>query len=120
MQIKCLLSCLVIIKSPVNQSVCAGETVNFTCIVMFTSGSLNFATWFSDNGNVLNLLGHTETNDINGCSAPANVTNVLSVTNVSISDNGRNYVCVQDLNTRSDTIFLTVIGELSVHLCVCL
>ena len=55
-----------------------------------------------------------------GRSAPANVTTVLTctVTNVSISDNGADYTCVQGLSARSDTVFLTVFGEF--NLCICI
>ena len=96
-----------------NQSACVGGTVNFTCVVMFTSGSPSAASWFTSNGNVdaITLPGHTRTDDSNGRSAPANVTTVLTVTNVLISDNGTDYTCVQGLNERSDTVFLTVFGE---------
>ena len=81
---------------------------------MFTSGSLGGASWFTSNGNndASRELGHSVTDDSNGRSTPANVINVLTVTNVSISDNGADYVCVQGLNARSDTVFLTVFGKL--------
>ena len=109
------VSCIVIIRSPVNQSACEGETVHFTCVVMFTSGSPSPASWFTNNGgnDASGLPGHTRTDDNNGRSAPANVTTVLAVTNVSISDNGADYTCVQGLIAISDTAFLTVFGELT-------
>ena len=105
---------LVIIKSPKNQSVCERGTVNFTCVGMFSSGPPSAAVWFTNNGNTdaITLPGHTRTDDSNGRSAPANVTTVLTVTNVSISDNGADYFCAQGFNVRSDTVFLTVFGEL--------
>ena len=117
----------VIIRSPVNQSTCAGGTVNFTCVVMLTNGPLGPASWFTNNGNIeaITQPGHTRSDDINGRSAPANVTTVLTVTNVSISDNGADYVCGQGLSTtaRSDTVFLTVFGKLFVcryvYVCTC-
>ena len=52
-------------------------------------------------------------------AAPANVTNVLTVTNVRISDNGADYICAQGFNERSDTVFLTVFGEFSRHIRTC-
>ena len=105
--------CLVIIQSPQNQSGCVGGTVTFTCVVMFTSESLGGASWFTDNGNTdaLTQPGHTRTDNSNGRSAPANVTTVLTVTNISISNNGADYFCAQGFNERSDTAFLTVLGE---------
>ena len=109
------ISCIVIlIRSPVNQLVCAGETVNFTCVVMFTSGPLGAASWFTNNANndASRETSHTVTDDSNERSAPANVTTVLTVTNVSISDNGADYTCGQGLNVISDTTFLTIFGKL--------
>ena len=102
-----------IVQPPQSQSVCEGGTVNFTCVVMFTSGTPSAASWFTENGatDVTTQSGHTRTDDSNGCSAPANVTTVLTVTNVSISDNGTDYICVQGRNEESDTVFLTVLGE---------
>ena len=104
-----------------NQSACAGETVHFTCVVMFTSGSPGAAAWFTNNGNndASRETGHTLTDDSNGRSAPANVTTVLTVTNVSISDNGADYICGQGFNAISDTAFLTVFGKLWLQIVQC-
>jgi len=108
----------VIIQSPQNESVCEGGTVNFTCVVMLPNGSTpGSATWSTNNGNsnAGGLPGHTVTNDVDGCSGPANVTNVLTITNVNISNNGRDYVCVQGVGMNSvvsNASFLTVLGEL--------
>ena len=98
-----------------NQSVCAGDTVNFTCVVMFNSGATGPASWFTENSGIdaSRVAGHSLTDDSNGRSSPANVTTVLTVTNVSISSNGADYFCVQGRLAQSDTAFLTVFGELT-------
>ena len=98
-----------------NQSVCAGDTVNFTCVVMFTSVSPGPAIWLTTGGiiDARGKPGHSVTDDSNELSAPANVTNVLTVTNVSISSNGADYICIQGLVVQSDTALLTVFGELT-------
>ena len=99
-----------------NQSVCAGDTVNFTCVVMFTNALPGPATWLINNrvNDARGLPGHSLTDDSNGRSAPANVTTVLTVTNVSISNNGADYICIQgSIVAESDTVFLTVFGELT-------
>ena len=104
-----------IIQSPENQTVCEGGTATFTCIVMFPNGSdLEIANWGTDGGrNALTDNRHTATNDINGRSAPADVINVLTLTNVGISDNGADYACIQGLidPILSNTSFLTVVGK---------
>ena len=71
-----------IIKSPQNQSVCVGGTINFTCAVMFTTVSPSAAIWLSDGSttDATSLPGHTRTDDSNGHPAPASVTTVLTVT----------------------------------------
>jgi len=96
-----------------NQSVCVGGTVNFTCVVIFTSGTLNDAAWITNYNFARGLPGYTETDDRDGRAVPANVTNVLTITNVSISGNGADYVCVQIFNiVMSNAVFLTVFGKL--------
>ena len=102
-----------IIQPPQNQTSCEGGTVNVTCVVMFTSGPLEHANWFSNNGinDASRLPDHTQTDDSNGRSAPANVTTVLTVTNINISNNGTDYICAQGLIERSDPVFLTILGE---------
>jgi len=81
------------------------------------SGTIGPAAWFIDNG--LNIAsgepGHTTTNDIDGRSAPTNVTNTLIVTNVNISNHGSDYLCGHGSNIRSNTVYLTVLGELHLY-----
>ena len=115
---------IVIVQSPVDQSACARGTVNFTCVVMFNSGSPGSANWFTNNDttDATTRPGHTRTDDSNERSAPANVTNVLTVTNLSISNNGADYICTQGIRAISDTAFLTVFGKLFIrmyiHVCM--
>ena len=75
------------------------------------------ADWYTNNGvtNIKTLPGHTRTDDSDGQNAPANVTTVLTVTNVNISNNGAAYVCVQGLIADSDIAYLTVLGELTFY-----
>jgi len=106
----------IVIIQPQNQSACVGGIATFTCVVMWPhgSGTIGPAAWFFDNG--LNIAsgepGHTTTNDIDGRSAPTNVTNTLIVTNVNISNNGSNYLCANGLNVRSNTAYLIVLGKM--------
>ena len=114
-----IILCTVIIQHPLNQSVCEGETVNFTCVIMFPDGSSSFggAFWVDDNNNLITSTPPRviTTDDSNGRSAPANVTNMLTVTNVSISDNGSVYICSRLVDgvyvIRSDPSILTILGK---------
>jgi len=88
---------------------------------MVTSGTVGGAAWFTDRSvSVTVLPGHTATDDSDGRSAPANVTNVLTITNVSISDNGRGYFCAQGVPNfnliASNISFLTVLGKLVIFI----
>ena len=106
--------------SPVNQSACVGDTVNFTCVVMFTSVSPSAANWFINNGvnDASKEPDHSLTDDSDGLTVPANVTNMLTVTNVEISNNGADYICAQGIVAHSDTAYLIVFGESFIYLCV--
>ena len=80
---------------------------------MFPSGMLpRGATWFTDNDvDVGSLSDHDITDDSNGRSAPANVTSMLTVTDVNINDNGTSYICgifADLIFIRSNASFLTV------------
>ena len=107
--------CIAIIQSPQNQSACEGETVKFECVIMFHNGSTPVSPiWFDINGgNVMQPPDVTATDDSNGLTAPANVTSVLTVTNVHISDNGGSYICgLLGLNPISSNLsILTVHGK---------
>ena len=85
---------------------------------MFTSVDPAAATWFTNNGNsdVSGLPSHSVTDDSDGLTAPANVTNVLTVTDVSSRDSGADYTCTQGVNARSDIAYLTVFGEFTFYM----
>ena len=107
---------IVIIESPQSQSVCEGGTVEFTCVVMFPNGtSPGDAAWVTDSGSDAGQQpGHSISNDRNGRSAPANVTTVLTVTNVRISSNVTGYICGIGIgmnSVASDVGILTVLGK---------
>ena len=102
--------CIAIIQSPQNQSACEGETVNFMCVIMFPVGSTpGSPSWFDIIGS-----GVPSTDDSNGRPAPANVTSIFTVTNISISDNEDGYLCAFGVGMNqilSNASFLTVIGK---------
>ena len=107
---------IVIIESPQSQSVCEGGTVEFTCVVMFPNGTTpGGSAWFTDRGGDAGQQpGHSISNNRNGRSAPANVTTVLTVTNVRISSNVMSYVCAFGVGMNSvvsDVAILTVLGK---------
>ena len=83
---------------------------------MFPNGSiLDSATWINamTGGTAIDVDGHSYSNDVNGRDGPANVTNVLTVTNVSNGDDERGYICAFGFGMNaleSNISFLTVLG----------
>ena len=81
---------------------------------MFPSGTTPAsASWTTNSGQVpiMDVPDHSTTNNLIGMSVPVNVTNVLTVTNANISNNGRDYICAQGVVAISGAVFLTVNGE---------
>ena len=118
--------CIVIIEPPQSQSVCEGGTVEFTCVVMFPNGTTPAASlWATESiSDVTTALpDHNATNDLNGRSAPVNVTNVLTVTDVRINFDQIGYVCgvIVNLNfVGSNASILTVFGKYKFIVCICM
>ena len=107
-----------IIEPPQNQSVCERGTASFICIMMFPNGTRSRpANWITDDSVdvvVSSLPGHSATDDISGLLSPTDVTNMLTVTNINISNNGTGYRCGiidGDNFIRSNLSFLTVLGK---------
>ena len=104
----------VIIQPPQSQSVCEGGAVNFTCVVMFTNATPGSVTWLTNNGDgsTTGLPGHTPIVGNTAVPPPANITNVLVVTNARLIDDGRDYICQQGIRAISEPVLLTVLGKL--------
>ena len=91
---------------------------------MFPNGTIPIgANWGTNNGLITIRANdvYDITDDSNGRSAPADVTTVLTVTNVTISDNGTDYLCTQGLviPAVSSVAFLTVVGK-QINISYCL
>ena len=110
------LLCVEFIQSPQNQSVCEGRTVKFTCVVMFPSGSvITSINWATNDGlqDATSLPNHTADDNGNEVTPPADVTSVLTLSNVSINRNRADYTCTQGVLNPiiSNLSFLTVLGK---------
>ena len=90
--------------------------MKFTCRATSDFGSPGSGKWFTNNGNndASKQPGHSTLTVRRRYGrftlAPIVVTNVLTVTNVNICNNGADYICVQG-NSVSRTVFLIVLGE---------
>ena len=84
---------------------------------MFPSGTIvDSAIWPTESAtdSTASLPGHAATSDIGNRTAPANITNVLTITDVRSSFNGTNYVCgvIVDIEfIGSNASILTVLGK---------
>ena len=81
---------------------------------MFTNATPGSVTWLTNNGDgsVTGLPGHTPIVRNTAVPPPANITNVLVVTNARLIDDGRDYICQQGIRAISEPVLLTVFGKL--------
>ena len=103
-------------------SACVGGTATFTCVVMWANGTNpSGASWVTGGGltnvDTAKVPDHTVSIGYGDGYGPITtdnntVTTTLMVTNVKIADNKSDYLCAQGVMELSDTVYLTVIGEL--------
>ena len=119
----CIVNVVSITTQPMNVTVCLTQsaTANFTCVVntqgitgIFTAGwqILDGGRYRSVVGRPHHMTNHIINNDI--------ITDTLTVTNVSVNDNGALYRCEPEDGVTSMIVTITVLGEivicLSVHI----
>ena len=104
--------CIVIATQPVNSTVCVGEGASFTCVVDRDGGvPVTAAGWQLFDVAFIPVVGrdrHMTNATMNGDI----ITDVLTVSDVLLSDDGAQYRC-RPLNDdeTSNTVFLNVIGK---------
>ena len=105
---------------PTNVTVCLTEskTATFTCVVDRGSTSITNANWhILVGGAFISISGrprHMDDHSVTGNT----VTDTLTVTDVSVNDNGVLYRCEPFGNVLSNIATLTVLGEIMYYLCI--
>ena len=89
-----------ITQHPRNDTFCTGSTASLSCTV-YDNSTINAADntgWFRSRGDnpplpILDMINNTRNGDV--------VTSVLTIDNVSLSDNGTEYFCSPSFGIRS-------------------
>ena len=114
LELICIINVVNITVQPMNDTVCLTQstTASFTCVIDRGSLPLTIAGWrilirgfyISVHGRRRHMFNSVINNDI--------ITDTLTVTDVSVNDNGAQYRCEPDIgNVTSITVTLTVLGE---------
>ena len=113
-----IINVVIITTQPTNDTVCLTEstTATFTCVVDRGGLPITSVGWHILVGGVfVSTLGrerHMSDPSITGDT----VTDTLTVTNVSVNDNGALYRCEPFGNVFSNNATLTVLGEITYNL----
>jgi len=88
------------------------DTAIFTCVVDPMGSSSTGVTWVirDDNGALVTIVNRPHHNV--ETLSNGNITGILRVTNVTMNDNGAEYLCSPVFGVASDPAFLTVLGEI--------
>ena len=105
---------VVITTQPMNVTVCLTQstTATFTCVVDRGGVPITNAAWhilaggryLSVSGRSRHMIDHSRNGDI--------ITDTLTVTDVSVNDNGALYRCEPDVGETSRSVTITVLGEI--------
>ena len=109
----CTNDVVVITTQPRNVTVCLTQstTANFTCVVDRGGSPISSAQWqiHLSGGTYISVTGiarHMVNSVLNGDT----LSDTLTVTNVSVNDNGAQYQCEPSNNAISNVVTLTVLG----------
>ena len=113
-----IINVVTITTHPTNVTVCLTEstTATFTCVADRGSTSITTANWHILDGEIfISIAGrdrHMDDHSVTGNT----VTDTLTVTDVSVNDNGALYRCQPLSNVFSNNATLTVLGEITYNL----
>ena len=84
----------VVVDDPVDTTACEGDSGTFTCVFFIPSGIPQAPGWLRNDAAV-DMMHHTVTSNLTGgTSAPAYIRSIITVSNVTVSDDdGVSYQC---------------------------
>ena len=107
----------VVVGDPVDTTVCEGDNVTFTCVLLFPSGSFPSNPGWVRNVTVTTNIGMRETvtgNHTVSTSAPAYISGTITVSSVIVLDDGVSYQCGSG-QAVSSSATLNVVGKYIFH-----
>ena len=101
----------VVVQHPVNSTVCQGGNTAFTCVIFIQSGVLVIPGWLR-NGTNVDMIRHTIIGNLTNVSTtPVYINSRLTVSSVTVSDDGALYQCGILSFITSNSASLKVVGE---------
>ena len=97
-----------VVHNPKDATKCQGENVSFTCVVFISSGGVVAPVWFR---NDVAVARHTiVTNQTTDSISPISISSTVTVSMVTVLDDGVMYHCDILSLITSDNATLTVVG----------
>ena len=114
----CIINVVVITTEPMNVTVCLTQsaTATFTCVVDTGGEDIFNAQWhILTRGQYQSVVGRPR-HMVNPVTIGDIINDTLTVTNVSVNDNGAQYRCEPVTGVNSMTVTITVLGEVVIYL----
>ena len=103
---------------PMNVTVCTTvrTTAVFTCVIETSNSRITRVTWniMTDDLGLIGVEG-TERHMTSSNKSGNIINGTLTITSVSLSDNGAQYQCQVTDTIRSNIVTLTVLGQIIIH-----
>ena len=104
-------------QHPVDTTVCQGDNAAFTCVIFVQSGALVIPSWLR-NGTNVDRIRHTITGNLTSNIAPAYISSRVTVSSVTVSDDGTLYQCDILSFITSNSATLKVVGEYNAYVII--
>ena len=93
-----------------NTNVCQHDNATFTCVIFLLSGFPSTPQWARNSVTVDMMRHNVDSNVSDGASAPAYISGTVTVSNVTVLDDGALYQCGLGSEVSSSAI-LNVVGK---------
>ena len=105
----------VVVQHPVNTTVCQGDNAEFTCVIFIQFGGLVIPGWLR-NGTNVDSIRHTIVGNLTMESiAPAYISSRVTISSVTVFDDGAQYHCDILSLITSNSASLKVVGKCLCH-----
>ena len=107
----------IVVQHPINTTVCQGDNAGFTCVIFVQSGGLATPAWLR-NGTNVDKIRHEITDNLTNVSmaiAPAYISSRVTISSVTVFDDGVLYQCDILSLITSNSATLKVVGEYIFH-----
>ena len=110
----------VVVQHPVDTTVCQHNNATFTCVIYVQSGGLSIPAWLR-NGTNVDKIRHEITDNLTNVSiaiAPAYISSRITISSVTVFDDGVLYQCDILSFISSNSATLKVVGECNAYVII--